>query len=160
MSDIKTKYGSHSQALTITIASLANNAARESTVVDNGTNLFLDALVSLKIKTGAGTPGAGPVVNVYAYGTVNDGTDYSDGATGSDAAITLTSPPNVRLIGVINTPAASTTYKGGPFSVAAAFGGVLPAKWGIIIENKEGQTLDATGGNHSATYQGVLAQSV
>lgn len=90
---------------------------------------------------------------VYAYGTADGGSNYSEGATGSDAGITLTSPPNVKLIGIINVVANSTTYKSGPFSVAQAFGGVLPEKWGIIVENKTAATLDASVG--SAIYQGV-----
>ncbi len=66
MTDILAKYGTSNQALTITLASLANNGQRESTVIDNSSNKYLDALVSVKVKTGAGTPGTGPVVNVYA----------------------------------------------------------------------------------------------
>lgn len=160
MSDIKEKLGSSNQTLTITIASLANNGARESTVVDNSTNLFLDALVQLKIKSPAASTAATGYVNVYAYGTADGGTNYGDGATGSDAGITLTNPTNLRLIGIINIVANGVTYKSNPMSVAQAFGGVLPEKWGIVLENKTGGTLDATGGNHSAFYQGVYAQAV
>lgn len=160
MSDIKQRFGTTNQTITLTIASLANNGQRESTVIDNTTNLFLDALVQLKIKSPAASTSSTGYVNVYAYGTSDDGTNYGDGATGTDAAITLTSPPNLRLIGVINIVANATTYKSNPMSVAAAFGGILPAKWGIVIENKTGGTLDATGGNHAAFYQGVLAQVV
>lgn len=159
MADIKEKFGSANQTITITIASLANNAARASTAVDNGTNLFLDALVFLKIRSAsASTSSTGSVV-VYAYGTADAGTTYTESASGTDAAITLTSPTNARLIGVINVVANSTTYNSGPFSVAAAFGGTLPEKWGIIIQNLSGATLDSTGSNHAAFYQGVLAQS-
>jgi hypothetical protein len=74
--------------------------------------------------------------------------------TGTDANATLTVPPNVVLIGRINVVANSATYIGGPFSVAAAFGGVLPDHWGIVIENKTGATLDASIG--SSWYQGVF----
>jgi len=157
--DIKTKYGT-STAITCTLASLASNGARESTVVSNTTDLFLDALVMVKVKSNATGTSATGYVNVYAYGSADAGTTYSDTATGTDAAITLTAPPNVRLIGVINVVANATTYKSGPFSVAAAFGGVLPEKWGIIIENKSGAALDATEGSHAKFYQGVLAQSI
>jgi hypothetical protein len=161
MADLKTKYGTTNQTVTCTLASLANNGARESTVIDNSTNVFLDALVMVKVKSNAAGTSATGYVNVYAYGTVDTTTPtYSDTATGTDAAITLTAPPNVRLIGVINVVANATTYKSGPFSVAAAFGGVLPEKWGIIIENKSGAALDATEGNHAKFYQGVLAQSI
>ena len=90
---------------------------------------------------------------LYAYGTVDGGTTYTEGATGSDAAITLTSPTNARIIGIINIVANSTTYTGGPFSVAAAFGGTLPQKWGIIVLNSSGGTFDAS--TASVEYQGV-----
>lgn len=159
MADIKQKYGTSNQAITCTLASLANNAARASTYVDNATNLFMDALVSINIKTGAsGTVSTG-YVNVYAYGTSDGGTNYTENATGSDAAITLVSPTNLKLIGIINCVANATTYKSGPFSVAQAFGGQLPERWGIVIENKTGGAFDSTEGNHIKVYQGVLAQS-
>lgn len=160
MADLKTKYGTSNQTITLTIASLANNSARASTALDNSTNVFLDALAQLKVKSNAAGTSSTGYVNIYAYATADGGTTYSDGATGTDAAITLTSPPNVKLIGRINVVANATTYKSDPLSVAAAFGGVLPDHWGIIIENKSGAALDSTGGNHAAFYQGVYGQSV
>lgn len=159
MADIKTKYGTSNQSITCTLASLADGSARASTSVDNDTDLFLDALVQLKIKSNATGVSSTGFVNVYAYGTADGGTTHSDSATGTDAAITLTSPPNARLIGVINVVANATTYESHPMSVAAAFGGVLPSDWGIIVENKSGAALDSTEGNHAKFYQGVLAQS-
>jgi hypothetical protein len=156
--DIKNKYGTSGQAITITIASLTNNAARASTAVDNTSNLFVDVLVSVKLTAASSSTSSSGYVTIYAYGTADGGTTYTDGATGSDAAITLTVPPNVRPIGVVNVVADSATYIGGPFSVAAAFNGVLPDHWGIILVNASGATLDSTAGNHFAKYQGVLAQ--
>jgi hypothetical protein len=152
MSTVKSLYGSSGQAITCTITSLANAGQRQSTAVDNTSNLYLDALVALKVKTGTGTSAAS-TVNVYAYGTADGGTDYSDGASGTDGSITLTAPPNMRLIGQVNCPANTTTFEGGPFSVAAAFGGILPDHWGIVVENTSGGTLDASVG--SAWYQGI-----
>ena len=140
------------------MTTLADAAAREGTAVDNTSNVFIDALVFFHdVKTGDTGVSASGYLNVYAYGTANGGTDYSDTCTGSDAAVTLTSPPNVRLIGIINAVASATTYRAGPFSVAAAFGGVLPDKWGIVVENKTGHHLDASAGG-SAFYQGVYGQ--
>lgn len=157
-SDIKSKYGTSNQAITCTINSLANNGARASTAVDNTTNLFLDALVQLIINSPTSSTSSTGYINVYAYGTTDGGTTYSDSASGSDAAITLTVPPNARLIGVINVVANSTVYEGPPMSVAAAFGGVLPDHWGIIVENKTGGTMAASG--NSAFYQGIQQQVV
>jgi hypothetical protein len=156
--DLKQKYGTSNQAFTITLASLANNGQRQSTVIDNTSNLFLDALVQIQIKSAAASTSATGYVNIYAFATADGGTTYGDNAGGSDAAITLTSPPNMRLIGVLNVVANSTTYKSNPMSVAAAFGGILPDHWGIVIENKTGAAFDATEGSHKYFYQGVLAQ--
>ncbi len=157
---IESKYGSSGQAITITLGGLSNGASRESTAIDNTSNLFLDALAFIAIKTGAsGTISTGYAI-IYAYGSANGGTNYTQGATGTNAAITLTSPPNVRQIGVINLVADATTYAAGPFSVAAAFGGVLPDHWGIIVTNLCGGAFDGTEGNHIKVYQGVQAQTV
>ena len=155
--DIKQKFGTSNQAITITVASLTNGSARESTAVDNSSNLYQDALVFVKLKSGASSTSATGYCAVYAYATADGGTTYPDNVTGSDAAVTLVAPPNLKPIGVINMVANSTTYKAGPFSVAAAFGS-LPEKWGIVIVNKTGGTLDSTGGNHSVFYQGILQQ--
>ena len=157
---LQSKYGTEKQAITVTLASLANNGARASTVVDNTSNLFLDALVQLQLKSGASGVSATGYVQVYAYGTV-DAADslYPEGATGTDGGVTLTVPTNLKLIGIINMVANATTYVSEPMSVAATFGGILPEKWGIVVVNQSGAALDATEGNHLKYYQGVEAQS-
>lgn len=158
MSSTKIAFGT-STALTVTLASLATAGARESTVVDNTSDLFLDALVRLQVKLQAGSPGSDKAIYVYAYGS-EDGTNYTDNATGSDAAVTMRAPSNLRLIGVINTPdSGALTYKSHPMSVAAAFGGVMPRKWGIVVENKTNIAFDATEGNHAKAYTGVYSTS-
>ncbi len=68
MADIKMAYGS-ATAVTITLTSLANGSARQSTEVDNSTNLFRDVVI--RIKTNGQTSGTG-VVSVYLYGRVGD----------------------------------------------------------------------------------------
>lgn len=157
---VSSKYGTSNQAITCTITSLANAAQRSSLAVDNTTNLFLDAIVVVKVKTNAAGTSATGNVNIYAYGTADGGTTYGGGETGmgTNATVTLTSPPNIKKIGVINAVANGTVYDAGPFSVAAAFGGVLPDHWGIVVENLTGATLDASVG--SAWYQGVQASVI
>ena len=139
-------------ALTMTsLASLTNNSYASCAVVDNTTNLYEDALVSVVIATGAsGVTSTGNLL-VYAYGTTN-GSNYTDGVAGTDATVTPTSPTNLRLIGIVSAVATSTTYRSGPFSVARAFGGILPQKWGIVVQNVTGGTLASSGS--SADYQG------
>lgn len=159
MASIKSAYAA-AATIVCGLASLASGAARESNTVDNTTDLFLDALVQAKVRTNASAPTGDKAVYVYAWG-VNDPSSpiYPDAVTGSDAAITPNSPTQLALLGVIYVAAASTTYVMAPKSVAALFGGVLPAKWGLVFVNATGNALDATAGNFSVTYQGVYATS-
>jgi|SRR6185369_6557802 len=158
MANIKVAYGT-STGITCTLASLASASARECTAIDNTSNLYVDALVYVACKLQTGSPSSDKAIYVYAYGS-EDGTNYTDNATGSDAAITLRSPTNLKLLGVINCPdSGALTYKSGPMSVAAAFGGLLPRKWGIVVRNVTGITLSATEGDHTKTYTGVYYTS-
>lgn len=146
-------YGTSNQTITITLASLANAAQRQSTAITNTT--FTDALVQIKLETGAAGVSATGIVNIYAYASSDGGTTYGDTATGTNGAVTLTSPPNLKLIGTINTVANATSYDSNPMSVAAIFAGNLPQHWGIVVENKSGAAFNATAGNFAAFYQGI-----
>jgi hypothetical protein len=160
MADIKAGYGSSNQGITITISSLANDTKRESVAVDNSVNCFFDALVQVKIATNTTADSTGDQsVYIYAYGTSDGGTTYSGNASGSDAAFG-TDPQqlsNCKLIGVVYTPTQNKIYESDLMSIASAFGGVLPQRWGIIVHNRTGQTLKS--GDCSAFYQGIHAQS-
>lgn len=160
-STVKPLYGTNNQAITITLASLASSAtaARASTVVDNTTSLYEDALLFVKLTTaGAGTSATG-YANIYVYATVDNGTTYSENATGSDAALTLVSPTNLTLVAQVNLVANAVTYRAGPFSVCRMAGwDRLPQKWGVVVANVSGATLNATAGNHAITYQGINGQ--
>lgn len=142
--------------ITITIVSLGNGSSRQSTVVDNSTNLYDDAMVSLLLKPGTVT--APSVVNLYTYCLGGDDATYTDACTGSDAAYTILSPTNLRLIAIISLPTNSTQEMSAEYSVAQAFGGNLPKKWGIVITNSTGAALDGSVG--SAYYRGVQYQIV
>lgn len=160
MSTLKIQYGSANQAIAVTINGLASDAKRASATVDNSTNCFLDALVQVTIATNIAADSTGDkAVHVYAYGTADNGTTYSGNASGSDAAFG-TDPQqlnNCRLIGVVYAPTQNKIYQSDPMSIASAFGGVLPQRWGIIVHNKTGQTLKTS--DCSAVYQGLCAQS-
>jgi hypothetical protein len=156
MASVLVAYGT-STALTITLTSLASSATagRESTAVDNSSNLYLDALCQVTCKLATGTPANDKAIYIYAYGSEN-GTVYTDNATGSDAAITLRDPTNLRLVAVIPVPdSGALTYESSPFSIAQAFGGVMPRKWGLVVRNYTGVALDSSG--NAATYTGISA---
>lgn len=151
-------------ALTMTLASLASDtnlvAGRESTAVDNGSggDDAIDCLVGGKVTTGT-TPTAARQIEVWLYG-MYDGTEYSGGATGSDANLTPDAKSLLKLLTIIPTVNTSDkAYRWGPFSVAQAFGGVMPQKWGVYIVQNTGANLNATGGNQEVYKQTVKYES-
>jgi hypothetical protein len=156
MTDFKLQWGT-STGITCSLASLASSATagQESTAIDNTTNRYIDAMVLVSVKLATGTPGNDKTVYVFAYGS-EDGTKYTDNATGSNASITLRQPPIMRLIGTIPCPdAGALTYESQPMYVAHAFGGKLPRKWGIVVLNYTGVTLSSTEGDHTKSYSGA-----
>lgn len=153
MANNKIEYsGNSGVSIVCTITSLGNGSSRASTLVDNSVNKYKDALVRIKTNGQAGSTG---VVNVFVYASVDITTPvYSDGVTGSDASFTTANIKNSELLAVINmNGATSVTTK--PLSVASKFGGRLPPKWGIIVNNESGAGLSTTAGDHSIVYLGT-----
>jgi hypothetical protein len=146
MSTASMSYGAN-EAVTITLASLANAALRQSTEIDNTTDGFLTGLLGVKIKTGASGTSATGSVSVYAWANSNDIRDGLAGA--SDAAIA--SNTGLRFVGRIAVAANATTYTK-TFDLSEVFGGSLPPKWGIVLENKTGAALDSTAGSHAVGF--------
>jgi hypothetical protein len=148
MADIKLKYGSSAQALTVSsLNSLAGGSYATSNEVDNSSDLFVDVMVEVTIAdiTEAGNKQA----VVYAIDCI-DGTNWSDNQSGN--------PQAMRLLGVV--PMNGTgPWRSAAMSVAAAFGGVVPPKWKVVILNDNSTTALASSGN-SVQYRGVQYQSV
>lgn len=152
MATWKLAYGEKTE-IVVTLASLADTGWREATAVDNSSNLFVDALVGGKVKTGAGS-GAGDYIDVYVSGSVDAGTTYGGDCSGTDGAYAGESA-NLIHLGRISTPVAETTFEFGPWSIADAFGGVLPKNWTLVFDNESDSILDTTGGNHEIHYLGT-----
>jgi len=151
-------YGT-STAITCTLASLASSATagRSCAAIDNTSDKFVDAMLYIAVKTSASALANDKACYVYLYGS-EDGTNYNGSsaeAEGTNAAVTLDSPTNLKGPYIIACPASSVTYKLVIGSVAAAFGGVMPRKWGFVLQNYTGQNLDSTEGNHTKTYTGI-----
>jgi hypothetical protein len=130
---------------TITLASLANAAARQSTMITNSSN-YPAALVNLKITSGGSAPTAGTVYEVYLLRS--DGTQADDGAGASDAGITIENAP---LLGTIVTTATTAKAFYGVFDTAPL--GPLGGSWGIAVKNSTGNALSTTEGDHVKGYQ-------
>jgi hypothetical protein len=152
-------------ALTITLDSLASSttfvAGRESTQVDNTSDLFLDALLEGFITVGT-TPTIGQIL-VYAWGA-NDSlaTTAKDTLDGTDSAETLTSAGVgygfLHLVKAISVDAATSNvrYDFGVESVANVLGvTILPKYWGVFVTHNTVAALNATGSNHAISFSGV-----
>lgn len=159
----------YASAATVTIspASVADGAYRESTAIDNATSVkYVDALVGGIVRVGA--VAADGTIAIYAYGSY-DGTEYTAGLTGSDGTIIWGTTGSTGVDGYLNLPllgvvSVDTTddddyVRWGPFSVAEAFGGALPPKWGIVIKNQTGTAFHATQTSSECQYTGITYTS-
>lgn len=141
-------------ALTITLASLATSTAgvgRQSTIVDNTTDKFEGALLNVLIKLGTS-----PTANksIYLYLIQSNGTNRTDGAGASDAALTI---KNAALIGIMTTGSAPVT--GDNLRKTFLIEG-LGREWGIAVVHDSAVNLDSTGGNHAITFSGYKYEVV
>lgn len=162
MSSIKYSYAADAQ-LTITLASLASDtnllAGRESTAVDNTSNLYLDYLLSGKITTGT-TPTDNRQIEVWVSAPINDTPTWPDVLDGTDSNETITSSgiKNAILRPVVSIVTNNTSDRTYPFtqiSVASLFGGVCPAKFVVFVVHNTGVNLNSTGSNHEISVQGI-----
>lgn len=150
-------YGTSNQTFTISLDAIQNTATWYSDAVFNTPStatLYLDALVMASCYV-ATNPSSDRAVYFYAYGSVDAGVTFTAGVTSTGGRLTTDGVKNAKLIGVLDMTGANSRI-GGPWSVAAAFGGVLPNVWGIIAENRTGTFLYTDG--NAAWWQGVFAQ--
>lgn len=133
---------------TISVASLANAAGRQSTMINNSSN-YPAALVYLKLRSGGTPPTAGTTLDVYLLrgDDASSSTYRTDAAGASDAAITI---ENAQLLGSIVVTANSAKDFYGEFDTRQL--GPLGPEWGIAVVNRSGQALDSTEGNHFKGY--------
>lgn len=146
-----------SAAITITsAAALANGSAAGCAAIDNTSNLYFDALLQVVATIASGSIASDQLINVWLAGS-EDGTNWDgtnggslDNYVGTDAAVTLQSPSVYSGPFVIPTPNSNLTVRKS-FWVAPFFGGKLPPKWGVIVENRTGLAFTA----FSAAYVGL-----
>lgn len=126
----------NSNTVTITLSSVTNTSTAVSSAVDNSSNKFVEAIVTVKIKTGASGTSATGFFNVYLVRSVDGGATYADNTD--------------YLLGSIPAVANATTYTRS-FPIPAPLG----SHFKIAVENRAGGTTDTTSGNHSVVYTGV-----
>lgn len=165
MADIKFSYPS-SSTLACTLTSLASDtnllAGRQSDVVDNSSNKYLDYLLSGQIRVNAsGTaPTANRSIQVYVIANASP-TVLPEGLGTTDAAF---SPGSANIRNTICRFAAEMVvdnvlgevYWFTGVSVAAIFGGVLPTRFAVWVVHNTAQPLSSTAGDHVLYLQPVF----
>lgn len=123
-------------SLTVTgLGTLASATYVTSATLTHSTNDPLDVLVEITVAT-TNTPAGNKQVIVFAKGSL-DGTNFS---SGPESGTTATDEPDLYFVGVVPVNTATTTHRK-TFSLAAAFGGVLPLATKIVLKNDLGVAL-------------------
>lgn len=141
-----------SASLTISLGGLASSTggltARQSTLVDNSTTRYSRIHLYPKIKHGT-TPTANKFV--YFWLLKGDGTNRTDGAGATDAALTI---KNAELLGAATNNSATTGETVQPHFVIDNPG----LEWGVAVGHDAVAALDATNGNHTIRWTGEMPE--
>lgn len=147
---------SSNTAITFDVSSLGTSpsfvAGRESTEIDNTSNLYLDCIVNVDGITGHAStaPTVGQEIRLYLWGADTSlGTTAIDVLDGTDSAETLDHVSilnSLRLVGSasVTVATAAKKYYFMPFSVAQAFGGIMPKFWGLFLAHNHTGSLGAS----------------
>jgi len=141
-------------------ASTTTGVATSDVATTSTTNNIVDAIVQVKIAGAAHTPSSTTNVLIWLIGSM-DGTNFAGAQSGSvedfndgDSAETIdVDGNNMNYVGAIHMHTASVDMLSKPFSVASAFGGIMPAKWAVVIQNQTGSALASSG--HEVGYREV-----
>ena len=155
MPNIDTGFGTKAE-FTKTLASLADGASWATAAVNFTTGDAIDVFIFVQT---TGQASGTDFVFVYAYASMdNTDAEYTDGATGSSASFTTANILNSPLVGTVAMNA-TTAVKAGPWSLASAMGGLIPARAGLIVNNESAAALSATEGDHVLEYMPVYVLS-
>lgn len=164
MADLKIAYAASSNLTVTNLGGISSSstfvAGWTSGTIDNTTNLYLDYLITAQLTAESAGLSAGEM-RVYVYTMLDDsnwpdlfsaGTEGTEGtATVHDTNILAAS---LKLLWATATDTtASQKYVMPATSIAAAFGGVVPAKFALFVTQSTGTTLETSG--NQVTVKGV-----
>lgn len=136
MAVVKQAVGARTAVTVTGLATLANVTYAVSAVVNNTTNQPLDLLVELAVTAGA--VAGNKQALLFAKASL-DNTNYT---SGPETGTTVTDEPDLVLIGILPCLTASGAQRG-IYSVAEAFGGVLPPYLKFVVKNDSGAAFTA-----------------
>lgn len=133
-------------ALTVTnLHSLGDGSYWQSAVVDNGTIKGMWAEVFLTIATTTTAGDADGHVELYYAGSVDDGTDFSGGASGSEGSYTDSGdvdPDDLEIVGVMPIDASETTARTYKKRFVIPY---ISEDFALVIRNQSGAALASSG---------------
>lgn len=135
MAVVKQVAGTRTSLTSTNLGTLASATYCVSSVYNNTTNQPLDLMVELTIAT-TNTPSGNTQCIVFCQASF-DNTNFQTGPT---SGTTTTDEPLLTLLGIVRIQTTSVTERK-PFSVAAAYGGVLPPYVQIVVKNDLGVAL-------------------
>ena len=140
MATVKQVVGSRTSLTTSALNSLASATFVSAGTITHNTNQPLDVLV--EVTATPGTVSGNKQLVVYAKASL----DGSNQTTGPETGTAVTDEPNLYYVGTLPLNTNSTTQTK-VFSLAAAYGGLLPYASEIVVRNDSGAALNASGGS-------------
>jgi hypothetical protein len=123
-------------SLTVTgLSTLASATYVASNTLSHSINDPLDVLIDVAIAT-TNTPAGNKQVVIFAKASL-DGSNFG---SGPESGTTTTDEPDLHYVGSLPMNTATTTHRK-VFSLAAAYGGVLPASTKLVFKNDLGVAL-------------------
>lgn len=135
MTTIKQVVGTPASLTVTGLSTLASATYVASATKDNTANQPLDVMVEVTLAT-TNTPSGNKQAVLFVIASF-DNTNFQSGPV---SGTTTTDENNLTPLGIIGLPTASQTERRA-FSVAAAYGGVLPPYFKVVVKNDLGVAL-------------------
>jgi hypothetical protein len=138
MATVTTIYGT-ANSFSVAASVASPNYDLTQTVYNSTVNKPVDVMLEY-----SATVAASPTGNKQIVLFVQGGLDSSSFGAAPSSATDTTHDTSMRILGSIATNGgASAEVERGQFSIAAAFGGVLPAFWRIVVKNDCGVAMSS-----------------
>lgn len=151
-SEVLAKWGAV-QTLTISLASLANNAGRISAVIDNSVIRAPAGELYIKIRAGTAPTNNAPY-KIYLIRRSDGSPDLADHNLGTEDAAVAAEPYNAEVVGTIIV---ANVLNADYYATFRLYD--LSSKFSIVVWNASGQALNATAGEHVIQYRPVTMEA-
>jgi hypothetical protein len=152
-------YGSAVALTTTHLQSLAyggsgSSAIWQSAYVDNTSNLSLDEIIAVTIKTGTSlsnpySTGLNYGIEMFAYEAMDDSPTFSTNIDGTEKATVVNTEAErmcyLKFAGRFSVDTTNNRIYQATFRLSRLFGFSLPKYWGLMINNVTGVALASSG---------------